>query len=88
MAHGENWKKNNPFKFAAWEMAQVFEHNSDGEGSVTEEGMVLLISLFGNVDREDRALVFTLFLDELNERGLDYDTSKFYIKREDVPVMH
>lgn len=73
----KQFKDENPLAFAAWEMAQVFDNGSDGDGNVSDETMMHLSRLFGEVPEEYRGHVFVMFLAELDERNIQYDITKF-----------
>lgn len=77
MAHGENFQRDNPIGYAAFEMAQVFENNLDGNGNLTVEGFMFLSQIFGRTAPEDRGDVFVQFLSLLDEKGIDYDVTQF-----------
>lgn len=57
----------------AKEMANVFEAGQDNRGLISEDTRSELIRTFGDVPEQDRARVFLAFLEQLDERHIDYD---------------
>lgn len=53
----------------------VFHVNEDNEVSV--EGIEALAEIFGEVEEKDRADVFTLFVQDLDDNGWPYDKAAF-----------
>jgi hypothetical protein len=73
-----NFKETQPLKYAAWQMSQVYINSTDGGiKELNEEQFNTIGNIFGAVEEEDRTAVFIMFLDYLDDQGIEYDTEQF-----------
>ena len=61
--------------FTARVMADVFIEQREG-GDLTDKGYAILHDLFGDVTPDERADTYLVFLQELSDRGFDYDLAE------------
>lgn len=61
----------------AFDMLQTFVQHSNEAGNLSEEGFRLLHEQFGAVEKRNRAEVFMMFTEMLDNRGIKYHPGEF-----------